>query len=251
MLRRTLLGLVQGLEERSAAGAPKGFKEVARQASSAAHSAASKGSMGNAAARSLPPRPSLDAPSRPVQPSWPGLDALGPSHAELSPPVGQAVGQVARGGPAQMLGLAQASMPVSASPFSACAWPRQPGARTSAEYARTSAGAAQPRGALRPGPKPFGGPVPMFSPSGSLCPPPSASSGAVAGEAWQSLPSGRSGVAEGVEGEAAGASLGPPHRASGAPRPRAAKGMAPAPGAFSAPVPTESELALIRAFASS
>ena len=91
----------------------------------------------------------------------------------------------------------------------------------------------------------------MLSASGSLCPPPAASSGAAAGEPWHSLPSVRSGIEELMQGEAAGASLGHPHHASGAPRPRGGKATAPAPSAFSPPVPTESELALIRAFASS
>ena len=232
--------LVQSLEERPAAGAPVGFMEVARQAFSVAHSAASQGSMGQPSARSLPPRPSLDAPSRSLQPPRASLDAPGRARAGSSPTPGEAAFAQA----SQVLGPAQPSVPVSASPFSACAWQRQPGARGSADLPRSSAAAAQPRGALRPGPNAFASPVP-------LCPPLSASSGAAAGEAWHSLPSVRSGVEERMEGDAAGASLGHPHHASGAPRPRGGKGTAPAPGAFSPPVPTESELALIRAFASS
>lgn len=245
MLCRTLMELVQSLEERPAAGAPAGFMAVARQAFSVAHSAASQG---QPSARSLPPRPSLDAPSRSLQPPRASLDAPGRARVGSTPPPGEAAFAHA----AQVLGPAQPSVPVSASPFSACAWQRQPGARGSADHLRSSAAAAQPRGALRPGPNAFVSPVPMLSPSGSLCPPPSASSGAAAGEAWHSLPSVRSGVKEGMaEGEAAGASLGHPHHASGAPRPRGGKGAAAAPSAFSPPVPTESELALIRAFASS
>ena len=81
--------LVQSLEERPAAGTPAGFMEVARQAFTVAHSAASQGSMGHTSARSLPPRPSLDAPSRSLQPPRASPDAPGRAHAAAPPAPGE------------------------------------------------------------------------------------------------------------------------------------------------------------------
>ncbi len=134
----------------------------------------------------------------------------------------------------------------AASPFSACAWQRTFSPRASLDGGPPSA----PKRALAAHSAPGAPPNPFVIAAASYRAPSSASAAA----GGRSLSGASSRALEGSlpAGEAAGARRGPAHRDAPPAAPRAAlhapRSMRVPLGGFTPPVPTESELALIRAF---